>query len=264
MHPLIATVQAEVAVEVTITNQEFSLQLTNNNSDEYKEFQRNFKSEMVKVYRNVPGFKDVEILSVRSGSIIIDHKVIMELVIKPNISIQEDYKEVVTILKEELKVFIQSQPSCNQSNPDTFCLSNSTNVSEVLPPTETELCQWNAPANYSQFFFPYFFDGSLRCVTHCRKGVPDAINCNHGDCRLLRSGPRCFCLDLDTYWYEGDNCSSRINKIAVYGGFGAALGVMLIFIITLAILLQKSKKKHHQQRTKKESKLNIFNDSYED
>ncbi|XP_078526287.1 mucin-3A-like [Lissotriton helveticus] len=261
----VATVQVEVAVEVTITNQEFTPQLMNINSEEYKVFERHFKSEMIKVYRNVPGLKYVEILSVRAGSIIVDHKVLMELELKPIITIQENYKEVVTILKEELKVFIQSQPSCNQSNPDTICLSNSTNVSEVVPPTETELCQWKAPANYSQFYFPYYFDGSsLRCVTHCRRGVPDAINCNHGECRLLRTGPRCFCQELDTYWYEGDNCSSRINKIAVYGGFGAALGVVLIVIITLAILLHKSKKKHHQQRTKKESKLNIYDNSYED
>ncbi|KAJ1084418.1 hypothetical protein NDU88_004566 [Pleurodeles waltl] len=87
----------------------------------------------------------------------------------------------------------------------------------------------------------------MSCVTHCTTSVPGAINCNYGVCRLLTTGPRCFCPDLDTYWYEGDNCSSRINKIAVFGGFGAALGVLLIVIITLAILLQKSKK-HYQQR----------------
>ncbi|KAJ1084406.1 hypothetical protein NDU88_004554 [Pleurodeles waltl] len=242
-----ATVSAEVEVEVKITNQEFSDQLTNNGSDEYKTFEKNFKAEMVRAYKNVPGFKDVEILAIRQGSIIVDHKVIMELELKPNISIQDDYKEVVNVLKQELKEFVSNDTGCNRNDSTVFCWLNETKVDEFLPPTQEELCQRTAPANYTQYYFPHFFGGgsSMSCVTYCNQSLPEAINCNYGECRLLTTGPQCFCEDHDTYWYSGDRCNSRVSKGAVYGGFAAALAVLVIIILTVTVFWQTSNKKRH-------------------
>lgn len=202
---------------------------------------------MANAYSSIPGFKDVEIVSIRKGSVIVDHKVVMEIEIKSDVSIQDGYQDAVTILKEQLEVFVQNTTTCNQSNPDTFCLSNSTNIKEIAPPSETELCQERVPANFSKFYFPYFIRGvNLSCASHCTKGVPDAINCNHGECRLLTTGPQCFCQDQHIYWYSGERCDSRVNKGAVYGGFASALAVLVIIIITVTVLLQASNKKKHQ------------------
>nr|XP_014332797.1 PREDICTED: mucin-3B-like [Bos mutus] len=57
-------VDAEVGMEVSV-NQEFSPDLNDNSSQVYKDFTKAFQDQIKKIYQNVQGFKEVQILSLR-------------------------------------------------------------------------------------------------------------------------------------------------------------------------------------------------------
>lgn len=58
------------------------------------------------------------------------------------------------------------------------------------PPAE--LCRKYSPANFSQFYYPYWTKNSLLCVTNCTLNVPGTIDCGTGLCRVTLDGPRCL------------------------------------------------------------------------
>ncbi|XP_040198005.1 mucin-17-like [Rana temporaria] len=55
------------------------------------------------------------------------------------------------------------------------------------------------------------------------------------------TGPQCFCPALDKYMYTKSDCTGSILKDALYGGVGAAIGVLVIIICTVLFLLYRSK-----------------------
>lgn len=55
-----------------------------------------------------------------------------------------------------------------------------------------ELCKKYAPANFSQYYYPYRTQNSFLCVTNCTLNVPGSIDCNSGFCRVTSGGPRCL------------------------------------------------------------------------
>ncbi|XP_038394036.1 mucin-3B-like [Canis lupus familiaris] len=110
------TVDAEVGMEVSV-DQEFSPDLNDNTSKAYKDFSDTFRDQMQKIYQNVQGFKDVEILSLRSGSIVVDYVVLLELPF--SLQLESEYEKVKTVLKEELQNLSHKEDSSqnNQSEP---------------------------------------------------------------------------------------------------------------------------------------------------
>ncbi|XP_069476447.1 mucin-3A-like isoform X2 [Ambystoma mexicanum] len=130
--------------------------------------------------------------------------------------------------------------------PTTF-KTKSTTISTAATLSPEEFCRQNAPVNYSQFYFPYFdhISNTLTCVNHCTKDIPGSIDCNYGTCELLITGPQCFCSNPNIYWYSGERCNSRVNKLVLGVAFAAIILVLLTIILALSVLLCKSNRRSH-------------------
>ncbi|MEE6524284.1 hypothetical protein FKM82_023659, partial [Ascaphus truei] len=109
------TVETVVKVEVKI-QKEFTPELSNNASEEYQSFSQDFKDKMKSVYSSVPGYKDVIILSVRQGSIVVDHNVIVEIEYKENTTVTEDYDATFNLVTETLKELVTNNNCSDITN----------------------------------------------------------------------------------------------------------------------------------------------------
>ncbi|XP_012494335.1 PREDICTED: mucin-3A [Propithecus coquereli] len=193
-------VDAEVGMEVSV-DQVFSPDLNDNTSKAYRDFSNTFRNQMQKIYQNVQGFKDVQILSLRSGSIVVDYLVLLELSFSPQLD--SEYEKVKTALKEQLQNASQDGDSCHSKQtlcfkPDSIKVNNNTRT-ELSPEA---ICRRAAPKGYEEFYFPLVEVNQLRCVTKCTSGADGAIDCNQGQCIVERSGPACRSWEEDRKWLE--------------------------------------------------------------
>ncbi|XP_027630440.1 mucin-3B [Tupaia chinensis] len=194
------TVEAEVTMEVAV-DQDFSPDLRDNTSKAYRDFSNAFQDQMQSIYQNVQGFKGVEILSLRNGSIVVDYLVLLELSF--SLQLESEYEKVKTALKEELQNASQDEAGC--SNNQTLCFKpdsikvNNTTRTELTPEA---ICSRVAAVGYEAFYFPLVEEKRLRCVTKCTSGVDGAFDCHQGQCLLERSGPACRYWDQDRKWFE--------------------------------------------------------------
>ncbi|KAL7976992.1 hypothetical protein Chor_008941, partial [Crotalus horridus] len=78
------SVTITVEAQVRITNREYEKSLEDLNSKYSQEIQAQFKNQMKDIYGAVPGYRGVEILRMRNGSIIVEHKVISQIEMKNN------------------------------------------------------------------------------------------------------------------------------------------------------------------------------------
>lgn len=106
------TVDAEVGMEVSV-QQDFTSELNDNTSEAYMNFRKTFQNQMQKIYQNVQGFKDVKILSLRNGSIVVDYLVLLELPF--SVQMESTYENVKTTLKKELQNASQDQDNCQNN-----------------------------------------------------------------------------------------------------------------------------------------------------
>ncbi|XP_072798209.1 mucin-3A [Vicugna pacos] len=235
----IDTVDAEVGMEVSV-DQEFSSDLNDNTSQSYKNFSNSFLDQIQRIYQNVQGFKDVKILSLRNGSIVVDYLVQLELPF--SLQLESEYEKVKIALKEELQNVSQDGNSCQNDQdlcfkPDSIKLNNITRT-ELSPEA---ICSRAAAEGYEDFYFPLLVENRLRCVTKCTRGVDGAIDCHQGQCLLERSGPACRCFSSDTYWFLGPHCEVSIPWRALVGGLAGASALMLL-LVALSVFLARSRK----------------------
>ncbi|XP_040399544.1 mucin-3B-like isoform X3 [Cygnus olor] len=115
------------------------------------------------------------------------------------------------------------------------------------------LCQQRVPVGYQDYYYAQNMSNAIRCVTNCTANTPGTIDCHHGECRVTRAGPQCFCRDESLYWYTGTRCSRRVSKVAT--GLGVVVTVLLVACITLAVLLviRKKGRKRNTSATVEES-----------
>ncbi|XP_032965924.1 mucin-3B [Rhinolophus ferrumequinum] len=201
---------------------------------------------MKKIYQNVQGFQDVEILSLRSGSIVVDYLVLLKLPFSGQL--ENEYEEVREALQQELKNVSQNQDSCqnNQSlcfKPDSIKVNNNSKT-ELTPEA---ICRRAAAQGYEDFYFPLVEANRLRCVTKCTSGVKDAIDCNQGQCLLERSGPVCRCFSTDTHWFSGSRCEVAVAWKALVGGLAGAAALLLL-LVALSVFFLRSQRRRGQSR----------------
>ncbi|XP_016054532.1 PREDICTED: mucin-17 [Miniopterus natalensis] len=231
-------------MEVSI-QQEFSPELNDNTSKAYMDFSNTFKNQMQKVYQNVQEFKDVEILSLRNGSIMVDYLVLLELPF--SVHLESEYEKMKTVLKEELQNVSQNQDHCQDDTlcfkPDSIKVDNTTRTELTVE----AICRRSAAPGYEDFYFPLVEENRLRCVTNCTSGVAGAINCNQGQCLLERSGPTCRCFSTDTHWFSGARCEVSIAWKALVGGLAGALALLLL-LGALGVFMVRSRERHGRGR----------------
>ncbi|XP_020941912.1 mucin-3B-like isoform X1 [Sus scrofa] len=243
--PCADTVDADVRMEVSV-DQEFSPDLSDNTSKAYRDFRNIFQDQMQKVYQNMQGFKDVEILSLRNGSIVVDYLVLLELPFSPQL--ESEYEKVKVALKEELWKVSQDGSGCQNDQvlcfkPDSIKVDNNTRT-ELSPEA---VCRRAAAEGYEDFYFPLLEENRLRCVTKCTTGVDDAIDCHQGRCFLERSGPTCRCFSTATHWFSGPRCEVGIPWRVLVGGLaGASVLLLLLLLVALSFIVTRSQRRGGQ------------------
>ncbi|XP_058038679.1 mucin-3B-like [Ahaetulla prasina] len=160
-----------VEAQVRVTNREFKKSLEDLSSNYYREIQAQFKKQMRRVYGAVPGYHDVEILRMRNGSIILDHKVISQVVIENN---EEMIQHIMEVITEAVK----------------YSLKDLHTEGECIEPSDS--CKNISGVKYADYYYPHKMNGIVRCVSRCVSDTPYSLNCFNGVCRLSEIGPHCM------------------------------------------------------------------------
>ncbi|CAJ0950713.1 unnamed protein product [Ranitomeya imitator] len=105
-----------------------------------------------------------------------------------------------------------------------------------------ERCSGKISAEYLHFYKPHVSTFGLACVTSCAPGSPSFLDCNSGNCQIKgNEGPQCFCPETDLYLYTYARCQGAISIVAMYGGVGAGIGVLVIVSVILGVFLYRKK-----------------------
>ncbi|XP_074979853.1 mucin-3A-like [Caretta caretta] len=239
----VSTFKAEVEVQVKVTNQNFSEELNNKSSTVYIKFEVQFKIQMDMVYKSMTGYKGIVILTLRQGSIVVDHTVIIEAPLSNNLdaTLESITKQVV----KELEVINTTTGNCK----DTLCFTAPPNPvkNATMNFSAADICKQSVPQDFAQYYYPHITEkGTLSCLTRCSQDLPDFLNCNYGQCQLKSSGPQCTCANKDVFWYPGDRCQTRISKVGV--GMAVPLVVLFIAGIVLATFLVRARSRGSKAR----------------
>lgn len=247
------TVSAAVEVSVTVTSQEYSNELENKESEEFKKFNETFTKQMKEIYAGIPEYEGVVIKSLRKGSIVVDYDVILKAPYTP------EYKNVLQNVSSNVRKTIEN--ATKQQCSDELCFDSSAtrvqNISDFVTPNDT--CRLQAGKEYADYIFSETKDDKVHCITACSAGYKTSLDCHYGKCQLQRSGPRCLCLTTDTHWYSGETCDWGIQKSLVYGLVGAGVAVLLVILVVLAVF-SMSFKREAKRQTLKVSQMQQWNE----
>ncbi|OCT59430.1 mucin-17-like [Xenopus laevis] len=251
-----------VKVTLKITNQDYTEALNDKTSAEYVKFESNFRTEMNKVYSDVPGYKGVQIGTVSRGSIVVEHNVTVETEYKNNTSVIENYDEIFRDVNTVLEKLVTE--NCTGQENSSLCIGANITTEEIYPTSENDICKMGIPENFLSFFTPVVNDKGLTCVSECNELSPRYMDCTRGTCQIQSvKGTHCLCPDANEYLYTSARCATRISKPAIYGSAGAVGAALLIIIITVAILLTREKK-HKKKSTSEPFGNDKENKWYED
>ncbi|XP_054662658.1 mucin-3B-like [Grus americana] len=242
--PFPGTILANVGLVVTVTNFNYTEELQDTQSETYRNFEEHFRREIKKIYGNIPGYEGVKIISLKPGSIVVDHQIFFTMMNSSNM--MENFEEITKNLVERLEETVANQGACLH-NSSILCLTVSPNPI-VRNMTETssvnEICWLRAPSNYRDFYYLVIVEDVIHCITNCTPNMPTTMDCHYGQCHITRAGPQCFCQDEALYWYTGARCSGRVSKLAT--GLGLVATVLLIACIVLAVMLVRSRRRKYR------------------
>nr|XP_020651713.1 mucin-17-like [Pogona vitticeps] len=243
------TANVLVQASVKVTNRNYSNELNNTHSEEYKHFETEFKKKMREIYKDIPEYHDVEIFYLRPGSIIVDHEVIFEANITNNISIinatlENLGKTATDLVLDKLTAINNTENDCMN---DLCFVSPPDPILGVTPDfSPEENCKTISNANYAAYYYANTSTGTLRCLSNCSSDNPDAITCKHGICAISLRGAQCNCTDLDLFWYLDSHCNRRFQKSEV--GLGLGLAVLLVTSAILAFFLFRARQRKSTSR----------------
>ncbi|XP_051693965.2 mucin-17 [Oryctolagus cuniculus] len=242
-------VSAVVELSVTVTSEEYSEQLQNQSSEEFKNFNETFTKQMALIYSGIPEYYGVNITRLSPGSVVVEHDVILRTTYTPQY--QEVFGQATETVEEIIMNVTAKQISTNNSCPALLCFNTTAtmvqNVTIDYDPEEE--CRQKAGPVYSPYFTVEYKDQTPYCVSPCMSDFNVSMNCNMGKCRLETTGPRCFCLITDTHWYSGETCQWATSKSLVYGLLGAAGGLLLIIIMALLVFSLRSRRKARRKQS---------------
>lgn len=242
-------INATVTVIIKVIERNFTADMKNTSSQDYKNFRDLFLSQMDKVYKgdDLPQYKNVIIRELLNGSIVVVSDVVLEANYTP------EYKTLFRKASEIVKGKILNETNTITTDhslcqDDVLCYNGNVTTMDVESLTfsfdPAEYCFQRAAKDFGHCFYPEDLDGTLTCVNKCNQGTKSQLNCSPGYCQLLRSGPQCVCPNTDTHWYWGKTCEFRSSKRLVYGLVGTVLALLLVLVIILAVFLGRSQRAH--------------------
>ncbi|XP_039183594.1 mucin-2-like isoform X2 [Crotalus tigris] len=235
------SVTITIEAQVRITNKEYKKSLEDLNSKYSQEIQAQFKKQMKDIYGAVPGYHGVEILRMRNGSIIVEHKVISQIEMKNNEeTIQQNLNAVTGAVNHSL-AGIHTDGECIETSGPKLCFDPLPNSTLIPSFSLKDTCKNISDSKYADYYYPHMMEGTVRCISRCFNGTQDSMNCYNGVCRLSEIGPYCSCNKSDMFWYLDSYCQLPVQKTAL--GLGLALAVLFVVSITLTVFLIRAKRK---------------------
>ncbi|XP_072255510.1 mucin-17-like [Pyxicephalus adspersus] len=229
------TVEASLDVVVTVKNVNFSKELQDFESKEYKLFEERFKEQMYLVYSKMPHYQGVKILNITQGSVVVDHMVFVQ--VPP-----EEYDNVVS---DMTTILVDTDCTSSSMNNETLCFGvNQTKVEKVdLNLADACLNAEDIPLEVRKFYFPKNVSGVITCVSDCSTYSDNRRDCHKGQCSVTLEGPHCYCETSNQFWYSGANCQNAISKPGVYAGVTVSVAVLFIIIVALSVVSYRRRKK---------------------
>ncbi|XP_073510499.1 uncharacterized protein [Phyllobates terribilis] len=226
-------VVAKVEISIHVLNEEFNSSLNNPLSSEYQDFHDRFLNEMEFNYKSaLPRFKEIRIVSFRQGSVIVDHEVLVKVD-------YGKYLEETQQAESQLRATL-TQLNCSSNRTGRLCFNVTKTTIKRKYIKDSDLCleEETIPQDMQHYFHGLNMSGRLLCVTECSVKHHSPIDCNWGQCLLVRdTGPNCYCDTSDQFWYTGDRCQTPVSKPGVYGGVTVGLIVLIVIIVILVIAL---------------------------
>ncbi|NXL55072.1 MUC3B protein, partial [Podilymbus podiceps] len=185
-----------------VTNRNFSEDMRDASSAAYRSFVTEFSQTMDRIYHNVSGYRGTRVLTLTSGSVVVNYKVLLH---PPtgDTSLDRQTRDLL----EATNTVAQPQNCSHSSEGLCFSTFSSRDTRAEVPAlndagepgwlghrgewdgdrdstdrcfSSPELCRKYTPANFSRHYYPHRTQNSLLCVTNCTLNLPGSINCNSG------------------------------------------------------------------------------------
>ncbi|XP_056426176.1 mucin-3B-like [Hyla sarda] len=249
------SINVTVNVELRFVNRIFNENLEDISSRGYEEFETIFKKEMALLYRNVSGYKDVEILNIRNGSVIVNHTIIVEVEYMSAVALDETYNTVFHDVETQLENL--KTENCTSGTSPLCINGTSYSIKRVPVPSMEELCSKIIPDSLKDFYTANRTHTGVTCLSDCDADSPNHHDCNDGVCLILpNTGARCSCPDTDQFIYASGDCKGKMSKSALFGGVGAAIGVLVISFLIVGFFQLKKWRRQKRQVSKDEFQPN--------
>ncbi|XP_067879686.1 mucin-17-like [Heterodontus francisci] len=204
------------------------------------------------IYRGIEGYSGVRILSIRNGSIIVDHDVIITV---SNSEFSPDFlTDTVKEIEKNLKNTTCTSSTGGNCTGFQFDKSHATVEEAVV----TDDCASLVPKNLKQYYKLILTDNKAICASICNEARTDTLKCGNGKCGMTSNGPNCYCFMTGDYWYFGDFCNIKIHKNGLIGGLSTTVILLILGLLAVTVYLvwfRKDTKKFLRKREDEQSKI---------
>ncbi|XP_067848456.1 interphotoreceptor matrix proteoglycan 2 [Heptranchias perlo] len=215
-----------VFFSLRVTNMIFSDDLFNKSSHEYKALEQQFLELLVPYLQsNLTGFKHLEILNFRNGSIIVNSRMKFA---KP---VPQDVTNAVYLILDDF---------CNTAY-QTMNLAIDRYSLDVESGDGADPCKFQACNEYSECLVNYR-TGESECVCNTGYLSVDDLPCqsicnidtdfclNDGKCDIIPGqGAICRCRVGENWWYRGEHCEEYVSETLVVGiAIASVAGFLLV------------------------------------
>ncbi|XP_019641235.1 PREDICTED: mucin-5AC-like [Branchiostoma belcheri] len=224
--PVTTAVTSAVAIEVQITSQNFTQELTNSNTAEYQQLAQELIDYLSQLYADVPGFQGIVINGFREGSVIAEFDVI--LVSQEAVSPQE----IGSVLQTAVE---NTDNTLGNFVVGRLSLAVEGNFTEMSPCSNREGCGNGIKCTKI----------GDECMAFCRTNPG---YCYNGAQCSDSANDHLTCLCSWNLWryYSGDRCQNVDTSIILYIIIGSCAGGLLIILTAaswIAIMVKRSRNK---------------------
>ncbi|XP_066276454.1 uncharacterized protein [Branchiostoma lanceolatum] len=224
--PVTTVVASAVAIEVQITSQNFTQELTNSNTTEYQQLAQELIDYLSQLYADVPGFQGIVINGFREGSVIAEFDVIIES------QVAASPMEIGSVLQTAVE---------NTDNTLGSFVVGRLRVAVEGNFTEMSTCS-NREGCGNGIRCTKIGD---TCVAFCRTNPGYCYN--DGQCSdSANDHLTCLCPWNLWRYYSGDKCQNVDTSVILYIIIGSCAGGLLILLTAVSwigIMVKRSRNK---------------------
>uniref|UniRef100_A0A8C4WYA1 Uncharacterized protein n=1 Tax=Eptatretus burgeri TaxID=7764 RepID=A0A8C4WYA1_EPTBU len=217
--------------------------------------------KLVTLYEDIIGISSVNIISIREGSVVVDHQVVLQYsatnikeVNNATHFIKEDLNKCIPILNAS-SIFINDY--CYPVNKTITTTTSNITINSLDDLIDQVTCREN-PQLEGQYVAIESND-NVKCFHRCLPIVGESqFVCDHGGyCQGESYGLKCLCPSDSNFWYEGKHCEIIISKWGLIGGLCAAIVLIIIIAIIFCIFLSRGQQGLYEKIYLKNPDVNL-------